>query len=114
MTAHRAQELRRDARWVGGGLILFAWLVLTAASAGAAIDVPGWLIALLSASGTGLVLWGSFKTRVEKLEEARREDRAYQDREMEKRLSTAVFTQFQGDLTDRLERIERKIDGRPA
>lgn len=112
MTAHRAKVLRRDARWLGAVLLFLSWMTLSAATLGAAIEVEGWMLTVATIAGGGLIIWGSFKTRVEKLEEAQKADRVHQDREVEKRLSTAVFTQFQGDLTDRLERIERKLDGR--
>lgn len=106
MTAHQARRVRTEARWIGYGLWFLTWACLTAGSLGAAIEIEGWMVTAATVVGGGLILWGSMKTRVERLEEDRRNDRL----EIEKRLSQSVFVQFQGDLTDRLDRIEGKID----
>lgn len=108
MTATRARRLRTEARWVGYGAIVLSWLTLTAATMGIEIPLDGVPVFVVTVIGTGLILWGSFKTKVEKLEEGQRSNQE----EIEKRLSRDVFIQFHGDLTDRLERIERKVDAK--
>lgn len=99
MTAHQARRVRAEARWTGYGVLFLTWLALTAGSLGAAIAIEGWMVTVATVVGGGLILWGSFKTKVERLEQ-----------EVEKRLSREVFTQFHGDLVARLDRIEEKQD----
>lgn len=99
MTVRQAQRLRAEARWTGAAVLVTAWFALTAASLGAAIAIEGWMVTVATVVGGGLILWGSFKTKVERLEQ-----------EVEKRLSREVFTQFHGDLVARLDRIEEKQD----
>ena len=106
MTAPQARRARAEARWLGYALLTLTWLALSAASLGAEIQIEGWMVTVATVVGGGLILWGSMKTRVERLEEDRKADRA----EIEKRLSREVFTQFYDDLVDRLERIEKKQD----
>lgn len=108
MTAPQARKLRTEARFLGYSAIVASWLLLTAATLGVEIPLDGVPVFVVTVIGTGLILWGSFKTKVEKLEEGQRSNQE----EIEKRLSREVFIQFHGDLTDRLERIERKVDAK--
>lgn len=108
MTAQQARRVRAEARWIGYGMLFLTWLTLTAGSLGASIAIEGWMITVATVVGGGLILWGSLKTKVERLEEDRKADRV----EIEKRLSREVFTQFYDDLISRLNRIEENQERR--
>ena len=102
MTAAQSRSTRHRARLGGGLLIVFVWLCLTAAWATDAV-FDGTILEVAGVLGAGLILWGSVKTKVERLEN-----------EVEKRLTRDVFVQFHQDLTYRLGRIEDKMDGLPC
>ncbi len=97
MTAQRVRVLKQESRWIGGGLLFLAWLSLTGATGD--ITIPVWASGLLGAAGTGAIVWGSTKAKVDRLEA-----------DMKERVSVAVFTQFKDDLNGRLDRIQDAVE----
>lgn len=88
MSQAQRARWRQHIRW--GGAILM-WLSLTAAVG----DLPQWASEAAFAIGAGLVVWGSIKSRVDRLESDMRD--------------RVTLAEFRG-VHDRLARIESSLD----
>lgn len=97
MTAAQVFQWRTYARLTGGVLLFMSWFLITGAVG--EIDVPGWTTGLVGAFSTGLIIWGSLRTKVEKLE-----------KEVEARVTKDVFALHVSGTVSRLDRIEQGND----
>lgn len=97
MTAQRLSLWRHHARWTGITVLTGLWVILTGAIGD--IVLPTWMAGAGGALATGLVVWGSVKTKVEKLEG-----------EMQRRVTTELFAMHVRTHTERFDRIEDKLD----
>lgn len=104
MTARQMFRYRHHARFAGITLIVGLWLMLTGALG--EIVMPAWATGMVGAIGTGLVVWGSTKTRIEKLEQKAAELNAA----IGERITREVFTQHVHAHVERLDRIEKGND----
>lgn len=97
MTATQLFHWRHHARWAGISILASLWLLVTGAIGD--IVLPTWMAGAGGALATGLVVWGSVKTKVERLES-----------EVQRRVTTELFAMHVQNHTERFDRIETKLD----
>jgi hypothetical protein len=97
-------NLRTRARLTGSWMLglIGLWIGLSGAMPQSELPtVPVWVYMLGSSVATGLVVWGSTKTRVDRLEV-----------DMKDRVTKELYESQQDDILRRLESIDTKLERR--
>lgn len=97
-----AAAAKREARWAG--ITLFLGVLLLTAADGTPPPFLAWSEGLAFAVAGSLIAWGSFTTRLGRLETDLKEFR-------EQCVTKELFTAGHQTINQRLDHIDRKLDG---